>query len=59
MTLIQAGFPNSTVRTLNGASRVMLARFKKGGPRTARVESQDKHFVLEVTTCSRERRRKR
>jgi hypothetical protein len=60
VTLIQAGFPNKRVRTLDGASRLILRRHKTGGSRTARVHDEPKHrfYVIEVTTCSRERRRR-
>jgi hypothetical protein len=59
MTLIQSGQPNSFVQTLEGASRIVLKRFRNGGPRTARVEDSHagRYYVIEVNTFSRERKR--
>lgn len=60
MTLIQAGFPDTRVKTLDSAHRLIIQRFRAGGPRTARVndEANGRHYVLEVTTCTREWKRR-
>lgn len=60
MTLIQPGFHDTRVKTLDSASRLIIKRFQTGGPRAARVtdEKHGRYYVVEVTTCSREEKRR-
>lgn len=61
MLLVQTGFPDTGVRTLDSAGKIIMRRFQKGGPRIGNVndKANERYYIVEVTTCSREWKRKR